>query len=67
MLATYLGHLADVCFNLNMKRMNGAFGSGLEIRIERFQEKSPFDDEGESNISSWNLGYFLNSIIQFIL
>ena len=52
MLATYLGHLADVCFNLNMKRMNGAFGSGLEIRIERFQEKSPFDDEGESNISS---------------
>jgi NAD(P)H-dependent FMN reductase len=41
------GHLRDICFNLNMKNMNGGFGSGLEVRIQIFQDKpAPFDEDG---------------------
>jgi len=38
-------HLRDICHNVNLKNMNGAFGSGLEIRVQIFQDKpAPFDD-----------------------
>jgi chromate reductase len=38
-------HLRDICHNVNMKNMNGSFGSGLEIRVQIFQDTpAPFDE-----------------------
>ena len=48
------GHLRDICFNLNMKNLNGGFGSGREIRIEIFQESPPpFGKSGDLESERW--------------
>ena len=41
------GHLRDIAFNMNMKDLRGGFGSGMEIRIQIFQDDPPpFDGDG---------------------
>lgn len=48
------GHLRDICFNLNMRTLTGGFGSGLEIRIQTFQDNpKPFDATGSLVSPSW--------------
>lgn len=48
------GHLRDICYNLNMRNLTGGFGSGLEIRIQIFQDTpKPFDDTGSLVSPRW--------------
>ena len=49
------GHLRDICHNVNMKNMNGEFGSGLEVRVQIFQDTpEPFDaDTGNLKSEFW--------------
>jgi chromate reductase len=42
------GHLRDICHNVNLKSLSGPFGSGLEVRIQIFQDKPPpFNEAGD--------------------
>ncbi len=46
------GHLRDICHNVNLKNMNGEFGSGLEIRVQIFQDTPPPFDEATGSLKS---------------